>query len=151
MSDTQLTATRMIDASTTDVFDVLSNPERHPELDGSGMVRSDEKSDRVTATGQVFRMNMHHPDTGDYQTDNHVTGYDQNALLAWQTSAVDAEPAGWEWVWRLDAVDAGTTAVTVTYDWSKVDDPAVLKRVRFPVVPQDALEHTLENLAAAVA
>lgn len=58
MADTSITASRIIDASAVDIFSVLSNPERHAQIDGSGMVRSDEKTDRITAVGQVFTMNM---------------------------------------------------------------------------------------------
>ena len=72
--DKSITVSRRIDASTAEVFDVLTNPERHAELDGSGFVVSDEKSDRITGTGQVFRMNMSGDHMGgDYQTDNTVT------------------------------------------------------------------------------
>lgn len=149
--DTHLTATRTIDAPAGEIFAILSDPQRHHEIDGSDMVRSDDRSDRITASGQTFRMNMHHPKAGDYQTDNHVTGFEQGSLLAWQTGAVDADPAGWEWVWRLTPLERDSTEVSVTYDWSKVTDPAVLKRLHFPVVPQEALESTLAGLAAAVA
>ena len=95
-------------APTQDVFDVLSNPERHAEIDASGFVVSDEKTDRITATGQVFRMNMTGDHMGgDYQTDNTVTGYDKNHLLAWQTAPAGTEPPGWEWVWVLDRAGLG--------------------------------------------
>ena len=40
---------------------------------------------------------------GDYQTDNTVTGYDPNHLLAWQTAPADTDPPGWEWTWQLTA------------------------------------------------
>ena len=98
-TDTSITVSRTIDAPTSTVFEVLSNPERHVDLDGSGFVVSDEKTDRITGTGQVFRMNMTGDHMGgDYQTDNTVTGYDPNHLVAWQTAPADTEPPGWEWV-----------------------------------------------------
>ena len=150
-SDTSITVQRTIDASSQDVFDVLSNPERHPEIDGSGFVRSDEKTDRITATGQVFRMNMTGDHMGgDYQTDNTVTGYDKNHLLAWTTAPAGSEPPGWEWVWKLDARGSDSTDVTLTYDWSKVTDQDLLAKIHFPLVPQSALEDSLGNLASAV-
>lgn len=150
-TDTSITVQRTIDASTQDVFDVLSNPERHPELDASGFVVSDEKTDRITATGQVFRMNMTGPHMGgDYQTDNTVTGYDKNHLLAWQTAPAGTEPPGWEWVWELEAEGSDATRVTLTYDWSKVTDQDLLAKVGFPLVPESALEASLGNLASAV-
>ena len=151
-TDTSITVQRTIDAGTPAVFDVLSNPERHPAIDGSGFVVSDEKTDRITATGQVFRMNMTGDHMGgDYQTDNTVTGYEQNHLLAWQTAPADTEPPGWEWVWELQAQGSDATEVTLTYDWAKVTDPAILEKVTFPLVERHALETSLDHLAAAVA
>jgi len=147
----RITVQRTIDAPTQAVFDVLSNPERHPELDGSGFVVSDEKTDRITATGQVFRMNMSGPHMGgDYQTDNTVTGYDANHLLAWQTAPADTPPPGWEWTWELAAQGSESTEVTLTYDWGNVTDPALLEKVKFPLVSQSELEDSLGRLAAAV-
>ncbi|MGZ4445836.1 MAG: SRPBCC family protein [Nocardioides sp.] len=153
MSDQKkITVQRTIDASSTAVFDVLSNPARHPELDGSGFVVSDEKTDRITATGQVFRMNMTGPHMGgDYQTDNTVTGYDKNHLLAWQTAPADTPPPGWEWVWQLQAQGSEATEVTLTYDWSNVTDPGILEKVPFPLVQQEQLEDSLNRLASSVA
>jgi uncharacterized protein YndB with AHSA1/START domain len=148
--DKRITVQRTIDAPTPDVFDVLSNPERHPELDGSGFVISDEKTDRITGTGQVFRMNMSGDHMGgDYQTDNTVTGFDPNHLLAWQTAPADTDPPGWEWTWELTAQGSDSTDVRLTYDWSKVTDPELLKKVSFPLVSQQQLEDSLANLAAA--
>jgi len=148
--DKRITVQRTIDASTQDVFEVLSNPERHSELDGSGFVVSDEKTDRITGTGQVFRMNMTGDHMGgDYQTDNTVTGYDPNHLLAGQTAPADTEPPGWEWTWELAAQGSDATEVTLTYDWSKVTDPGILEKVSFPLVSQQQLEDSLGNLAAA--
>ncbi len=149
--DKSITVTRTINASTKDLFGLLSNPERHAELDGSGFVVSDEKSDRITASGQVFRMNMTGDHMGgDYQTDNTVVGYDPNHLLAWQTAPAGTEPPGWQWVWELKALDAGDTQVTLTYDWSKVTDREILQKVTFPLVAQEQLEASLGNLASAV-
>ena len=84
MSEKTVSATRTIDAPAEAIFTVLSNPERHAEIDGSGMVRSDDKTDRITEVGQKFSMNMHWDKMGgDYKTDNYVNGYQENKLLAW--------------------------------------------------------------------
>ncbi|PRY56332.1 hypothetical protein BCF74_11949 [Knoellia remsis] len=151
MSDnTKITVSRTIDASADAVFDVLSNPQRHAEIDGSGFVRSDEKSNRIQAVGDVFTMNMTGDHMGgDYQTDNHVTGYSKNALLAWQTAPAGTDPKGWEWVWELEAQGPDQTLATLTYDWSKVTDPELLKKVKFPLVKEEQLEDSLAKLAEA--
>jgi uncharacterized protein YndB with AHSA1/START domain len=151
-TDTSITVQRTINASSQDLFDVLSNPQRHPELDGSGFVVSDEKTDRITGTGQVFRMNM----TGDhmggeYQTDNVVSAYDPNKMIGWRTAPAGQEPPGWEWLWELEAQGGDSTAVRLTYDWSNVTDQALLQKLGFPLVSQSQLEDSLGSLASAVA
>lgn len=150
--DTSITVSRVVDAPAQDIFAVLSNPARHAELDGSGFVRSDDRTDRITGTGQVFTMNMEGPHMGgEYQTDNHVVGYDENRLLAWKTTPAGTEPPGWQWIWELLAVDADTTEVTHTYDWSAVTDKELLRKNLFPLVSTEQLEGSLARLAEAVA
>ncbi|VEW10711.1 Polyketide cyclase / dehydrase and lipid transport [Brevibacterium casei] len=151
MTDTKVSASRTIDAAPEDIFDVLNNPERHAQLDGSGMVVSDDTSDRITRTGQKFTMNMQWDQMGgDYKTDNHVIGYEENKLLAWKTAPAGEEPPGWEWVWELAPLGRHSTEVSVTYDWSAVTDKELLKKISFPVVSEQDLESSLGNLAAAV-
>ena len=95
------TVERTIHAPSVDIFEVLSNPQNHVALDGSGFVRSEEKTDRIQQVGDVFTMNMEGPHMGgEYQTDNHVIGYDENKLLAWKTAPAGTEPPGWQWVWE---------------------------------------------------
>ncbi|MGI8678312.1 MAG: SRPBCC family protein [Jatrophihabitans sp.] len=150
-NDTSITVQRTIDAAAKDLFDVLTNPQRHADLDGSGFVRSDEKTDRITATGQVFRMNMDGPHMGgEYQTDNTVTGYAKDKLVAWKTAPAGTEPPGWEWVWELEAQGPNSTLVTLTYDWGKVTDKALLAKNLFPLVSKHELDGSLAKLAEAV-
>jgi uncharacterized protein YndB with AHSA1/START domain len=151
MSENKITVERTINASTDAIFDVLSNPARHVQLDGSGFVQSDEKTDRIQGSGDVFTMNMSGDHMGgDYQTENHVTGYDANKLLAWQTAPAGQEPPGWQWVWELEAQGSDATLVRHTYDWSNVTDQALIQKVGFPLVNQEQLEDTLVRLDQAV-
>ena len=152
MSETSITVSRTIDAPAKDIFNVLSNPRRHSELDGSGFMRTGQNADRITASGQVFTMDMEGEHMGgEYQTDNHVVGYDENKLLAWKTAPAGTEPPGWQWVWELNAVDANTTEVRHTYDWSAVTDKDLLAKNLFPLVSSAQLDATLAKLAEAVA
>ena len=147
----KITVQRTIDASAKDVFEVLTNPERHAELDGSGFVRSDEKSDRIQAVGDVFTMNMSGDHMGgEYQTDNHVSAFDPHKMVGWKTAPAGTEPPGWEWLWELEPQGPDSTLVTLTYDWSKVTDQALLDKVGFPLVKESQLEDSLARLAAAV-
>ncbi len=151
-TEQSITVSRTIDAPAAEIFDVLSLPARHTEVDGSGFVVSDPSNDRITSVGQVFSMNMQGEHMGgEYQTDNHVVGYDKNSLLAWKTAPAGTEPPGWEWVWELKADGSDSTEVTLTYDWSAVTDKELLQQVHFPLVSREELEDSLGNLASAVA
>ena len=152
MDDKKITVERTIQASTDAVFDVLTNPERHVELDGSGFLRSDDRSNRIQQVGDVFTMDMYAEAMGgEYRTENHVTGFAPDKLLAWKTAPAGTEPPGWEWVWELEPQGPNATLVRHTYDWSEVTDKKTLEKVKFPLVSEKQLADALSNLAAAVA
>ncbi|GGF31848.1 SRPBCC family protein [Williamsia phyllosphaerae] len=149
-NQTSVTVERLIDASAKDIFEILSNPKRHVELDGSGFVRGDENGERISKVGDVFTMNMDGPHMGgEYKTDNHVSGYANDKLLAWKTAPAGTEPPGWEWLWELEPQGPDATLVRHTYDWSNVTDKELLKQISFPLVSEKELEDTLGRLAAA--
>lgn len=152
MSDTKsITVERVLQASSDAVFDVLSNPARHVELDGSGFVKGDVGSNRIQQVGDVFTMDMEGEHMGgEYRTDNHVTGYSANKLLAWQTAPSGQEPPGWQWVWELESQGSDSTLVRHTYDWSRVSDKELLSKVSFPLVSEAQLEESLTRLDEAV-
>lgn len=151
MSDTTSeSVSRVIHAPAGEIFDLLSNPERHADFDGSGFVRSADKPQRIQAVGDVFRMNMDGPHMGgEYQMDNLVSGFQANKLIAWKPAPVGTEPPGWEWLYELEPEGSDATLVTLTYDWSGVTDKAVLKQVSFPLISTDQLEDSLASLASA--
>ncbi|MDO5701022.1 MAG: SRPBCC family protein [Bowdeniella nasicola] len=151
-NDTRITVSRRIDAPASAIFNVLTLPQRHAEFDGSGMVRSDEKAERLQKVGDVFVMNMYADfQGGDYTMYNHVSAYDKNAMIGWKPAQEKSKdtPGGWEWLYTLNAVDSETTDVTLTYDWADVTDEELLPL--FPLVKEDELEESLNRLAAVVA
>ncbi|WP_375424053.1 SRPBCC family protein [uncultured Friedmanniella sp.] len=148
---TSQTVSRTINAPATEIFDLLSNPERHAEFDGSGFVRAAVKPQRISAVGDTFRMDMEGPHMGgEYQMDNHVSGFQPNTLIAWKSAPAGTEPPGWEWLYELKAEGSGTTEVSLTYDWSAVTDKELLKKITFPLISEDSMEQSLASLAAAV-
>lgn len=152
-TQTSISATRTINASAKDIFALLTLPARHGDFDGSGMVRGSVDTERITKSGQKFVMNMYAEHMGgDYVMHNHVTAFDENKMIAWQPAqeANADDPAGWEWLYELNAVDATTTEVTLTYSWGKVEDKELLKLVSFPMIPQEKLEESLNLLAGAL-
>lgn len=144
----KITVSRTIEAPAQVIFDVLTNPEQHVKLDGSGFIRSVEHGDRISHVGQVFTMNMEGKHMGgEYKTDNHVSGFADDRLVAWKTAPAGTEPKGWEWMYELEQQGPKETLVTLTYDWSKVTDKELLRKVSFPLVEEHALEQSLAKLA----
>ena len=151
MTDNKITVERTINAPSDTIFEVLSNPDRHKDLDGSGFIQAVSKGDRISGVGDTFTMEMAGDHMGgEYRTDNHVVGYDPNRLLAWQTAPAGTEPKGWQWVWELESQGSGQTLVRHTYDWEQVRDEALLAKNLFPLVQQDQLEQSLQRLDQAV-
>lgn len=146
-SETSIQVSRTVNAPAARIFALLTDPARHEEFDGSGMVRASEDAADVSREGEVFVMNMHAEVMGgDYQMHNHVTEYVEDRVIAWQPAETGKEPGGWEWRYDLDATDDRSTSVTLSYDWSKVDDPELAKT--FPAVPRERLADSLNKLAA---
>lgn len=149
-SDHSITVRETTDLTAAALFAVLADPDRHTEIDGSGMLRgADPTSPRpITAAGEVFTMRMHYPALGDHTTENTVLAFEQDRAITWTTARTGNEPAGVRWSWRFEPIADGT-AITHGYDWSQVTDPAVLARVSFPRVQPDELAQTVARLVAA--
>src|SRR5437763_17017921 len=69
---------RRISAPANEIFQVLSNPARHIEFDGSDMLRGAVSTAMISGAGDVFVMRMYYSKLGDYQMDNHVVEYEQD-------------------------------------------------------------------------
>ena len=154
----KLQASRTIDAPASAIFAVLADPNRHTDLDGGGMVKGpDDGTPPLGGIGQVFAMNMHQDNLGDYRMLNTVTAFVPDARIGWGPSMdPDCEAAknfegvdvsGHTYTWDLAEHDGGTE-VTETYEWMSVKDENFLKL--FPLVSEDDLQASLDKLAKAV-
>lgn len=150
MTDTQLTVSRVVDAPADAIFDLLTLPQRHREFDGSGTIVSDDRTQRIQAVGDTFTMNMNaEAQGGDYQMKNEVIAYVPNKVVGWAPENVASGASGWTWVYTLEPQGPEATQVTLTYDWSSVEDKKLASI--FPAFDKDTLEDSLNQLAAAVA
>ncbi len=146
---TRIVVRRTVSAPAAEVFAVLADPARHPEIDGSQLVRAAVDSRPLSAVGDVFTMEMTRAGR-DYLTENQVTVFKADRRIAWTTALPGDDPSGFFWAWELQAEDALTTEVVHTHDWSAVTDPAVLARVTFPRISAAQMQQTLDRLATAV-
>ena len=116
---------RRIAAPAERIFGILSDPRRHADMDGSGMVLGAVTDGPITAVGQTFVMKMQSRKWGDYEIDNHVVEYDADRLIAWEPEAGRGHPnqgkprLGHRWAYRLTPEGADATVVTEIYDCSK--------------------------------
>jgi uncharacterized protein YndB with AHSA1/START domain len=131
------------------VFDLLADPATHASIDGTGWVCGAVDSEPLTAPGQVFKMDMHHPDhpDGDYRTANRVQVLDRPRAISWHTGYVkdDGTLGFGGWLWRYDLAPAGpgSTEVSLSYDWSAVPE-SIRAYLSFP---PDHLSRSLAHLA----
>lgn len=136
MSDDEyqpVAVSRRIRASAHDIFQVIANPARHPEFDGSESLRGAGSTAVISAVGDVFVMKMHFSHLGDYEMNNHVVEYERDRRIGWEPEAgrghPDAAPdspesARWghRWSYQLTPDGPDATIVTEIYDCSRAPE-----------------------------
>ena len=108
---------RVIAAPPQRIFDLLADPSRHPEIDGSGSVRAAKRGSQRLVLGSTFTMAMR---AGvPYSTVSEVVEYEAGRRIAWQTYSTIKWLArfggGRIWRYELESVDGGTL-VRETWD-----------------------------------
>jgi hypothetical protein len=130
---------RVVNASPDAIFDVLSDPSTHPEIDGSGTVKATQPGVPTRlALGSTFGMSMKMG--APYKIENTVMEFEENRLIAWRHFG------GHRWRYELEPVDGGTK-VTETFDWSTSKSPFMIELMQAPKRNAKAIEKTLERLA----
>jgi uncharacterized protein YndB with AHSA1/START domain len=149
VSEKSLQATRVVDAPPDKVFALLTTPDRHVDLDASGTVLGTQTHQPIHAVGDVFVMEMHGADMGDYLVDNHVVALEKDREIAWAPATHGGDRGGQVWTYQLEPCNGGgCTRVTHVYDWSGVTLERLLPYL--PVVDADGLAATLERLCEFV-
>ncbi|WP_367048041.1 SRPBCC family protein [Streptomyces sp. Je 1-332] len=152
MDQENVSATLTVAAPAARVFAVLADPTTHSAIDGTGWVQ--EAADRapLTEAGQIFRMDMYHPNhpNGDYRVANKVQVFDPPRAIAWLTGEEKEggrlEFGGWFWRYDLVPLDPAQTEVTLTYDWSAVPQ-FIREYLQFPPFGPEHLINSLHHLA----
>ena len=138
-----VTVERVIPAPPEAIFDLLADPTRHRDIDGSGTVQGAKGESHRLALGDSFGMSMK---MGlPYSMVSTVIEFDENRRIAWQThgpTAIGRYVGGRIWRYELEPVDDGTR---VRESWD-ISQESVLTR---PVVRRGA-EATRKNMAATL-
>ena len=142
MASRTVSVSRTIAAPAARIFDVLADPTKHAEIDGSGSVKGARagSTDRLRL-GSNFGMSMR---IGvPYPIRNEVVEFEEGRRIAWQHFA------GHRWRYELEPVDGGTR-VTETFDGDAGKVPKVYDLIKAPERNREAMEKTLERLEAYV-
>ena len=131
-------ASIIINAPVTSVFDVVANPHLHAVIDGSKSVKSVIYGPERLSLGDKFGMNMQ---IGiKYKITNTVVEYEENKVIAWRHLG--------RWIWRYEfrEISPNQTVVTESFDGTKTPLNFWLKaRKAYPFV-QKAVAKTLVKL-----
>lgn len=156
MSAERVEVTRRIAAPAAAIYAIVSDPEGHVRIDGSGMLEAAPDARPVTAVGDTFDMAMDRaplndiPGLGKYSVRNTVTRIEPDRLVEWTIGAPDQPPLGHVYGWRLEPVDDTHTDVTNYCDWTNIVEALRARNRTWPIVPVEMLEQSVANLERVV-
>lgn len=128
-----------IDAPPQVIFDILIQPRRHSEIDGSRSVKGIIKGPERLALGDTFKVRMHI--RFNYWVTNTVLELEPDRRITW------AHLLGNRWTYELTPLDSGATLVRETNDIRAAGWKASLSPVaRNPAIGQKAIAKSLVQL-----
>lgn len=138
MSGTVISRTAFVKAAPGTIFEILADPRRHGEIDGSGTVQNARlNSPARLSLGAKFGMDMK---LGlPYRITNTVVEFEENKRIGWRHFG------GHIWRYILEPVDGGTQ-VTEQFDPTNSKAPLFLKLMSAETNNAKAIEKTLDNL-----
>lgn len=134
-----LSRSAIVPAPPGQVFDLLADPRRHAEIDGSGTVRGVVSGPERLALGSRFGMRMR---LGvPYVIRNEVVELVPDQRIAWRHVGHHV------WRYELEPLDGGTR-VTESFDWSSSLSPRALELLGIPARNAQSIDATLARLVA---
>lgn len=101
-----VTVERVIPAAPEAIFDLLADPDRHHDIDGSGTVVKAKQGSQRLKLGSRFGMSMK---VGiPYSMTSTVIELEEGRRIAWQTRGPGNLGGGRIWRYELEPVDGGT-------------------------------------------
>ena len=101
---------RVIPADPQAIFDLIADPNRHRDIDGSGTVR-DPRGPKVPRLEMGSRFGMSMKLGVPYAMESRVVEFDEPRLIAWQTTGptrLGRHFGGRIWRYELEPVEGGT-------------------------------------------
>lgn len=155
-TEQRVEARATVAASAARIFAIVSHPQGHVDIDGSGMLEAAPDATALAEVGQAFTMHMDREPLGDipmgkYTVLNRVTRIEPDRLVEWSVGSPEhPKPLGHVYGWELAPIDEDTTEVVNYCDWSGLN-PKLRDRITFPIVPVEMLERSVQRLAVLLA
>jgi hypothetical protein len=148
----RVTVSRIVRARPSKIFRMVCDPKMQVEIDGSGMLQAAPGTRPVTAVGDTFEIEMDREPLGDlpmgkYKALNTVTKIVPDTLLEWSVGNKERPSFDHVYGWEIAAVNGDHTEVTNYCDWT---DTPEKWHDKFPVVPKQMMEKSVDNLVALV-
>jgi uncharacterized protein YndB with AHSA1/START domain len=141
-----VSVSRRFEVPADTIFKFLADPDRHPDFDGSEMLRTGVHNKVIVGVGDVFITKMYFTAMGDYEMHNRIVAFEANRCIAWEPGNPELARNGSRWRFDLVPDGPGATMVTETYDCA--DSPeSVRAAVDNGRVWLAAMTKTLERLA----
>jgi len=142
------TVERVIPAPPEKIFDLLADPRRHHDIDGSGTVQDAKDSPERLGPGSTFGMSMK---AGiSYSMESTVIEFEENRCIAWQTRGsgkLGSMFGGRIWRYELEPVEGGTR-VRESWDISEERVKALVRPARKKT--RKSMEQTLARIEELV-
>jgi uncharacterized protein YndB with AHSA1/START domain len=147
-----VSVSRAVHAPPHEVFAVVADPARHPEIDGSGMLRRLHGEPGPLRLGSTFGMDMRHQLGAPYRMSNEVTEFEPDRRIAWRAwlEVGGRRLSGVTWRYTFRPTEVGCL-VTETYDVTTATGSRGLVLLGFPGRMEKAMATTLDRLAAIAA
>jgi uncharacterized protein YndB with AHSA1/START domain len=145
-----VTVERVIPAPPEKIFELLADPQRHKEIDGSGTVQGVRGTSERLKLGSKFGMSMR---IGmRYGMTSTVIEYEENRRIAWQPRpaypVIGPLLGGRIWRYELEPVPGGTR-VRESWDISQERGKFMVRSAAAKT--REAMERTLERIEEIVA
>jgi hypothetical protein len=128
----------VVPAPAQDIFNLLADPRRHSEIDGSGSVKAAKiNAPERLSLGAKFGMEM--KIVVPYKMTNEVVEFEEGKQIGWRHFG------GHIWRYILEPVEGGTK-VTEQFDWNTNKSPLMLKVMNAVDNNSKSIQKTLDNL-----
>ena len=111
-----------VNAPAAELFEMVADPRRHHEIDGSGTVGKNIEAPTKLVPGARFSTKMKMFGV-PYRVTSVVTAIKPNELVEWR------HPVGHHWRWEFTELTATTTKVTETFDYT--DAGPIKERLKY--------------------